>query len=178
MKLTTNTFRPHSARMFLGGVVLAAASAFVVAAHAAPHEGMHGGMGMGMGMGMMGGGHHVEHMLGGVNATPEQRTQIHQIMQSAMADMKTQREAGRALREQSRTLLAQPNIDARAVEANRVQLMALHEQGSKRMSQAMVDAAKVLTPEQRKQLGDRMAQRGAMMERHQAERRSLDKKTP
>jgi Spy/CpxP family protein refolding chaperone len=38
----------------------------------------------------------------------------------------------------------------------------------------MVDAARVLTPEQRKQLSERMAQRGDMMERHHRERRALE----
>jgi hypothetical protein len=47
-------------------------------------------------------------------------------------------------------------------------------QASKRRLQAMVDAAKVLTPEQRKQLAERMSQRGDMMERHHRERRALE----
>jgi Spy/CpxP family protein refolding chaperone len=38
----------------------------------------------------------------------------------------------------------------------------------------MVDAARVLTPEQRRQLAERMAQRRSMMERHERERRALD----
>ena len=41
-------------------------------------------------------------------------------------------------------------------------------------AQAMIDISRVLTPEQRKQLAERMAQRRTMMERHMKERRSLD----
>jgi Spy/CpxP family protein refolding chaperone len=70
--------------------------------------------------------------------------------------------------------MAQPNIDAGAVEQIRQKMLAQHDQASKRRMQAMVDAARVLTPEQRKQLSERMAQRGDMMERHHRERRALE----
>jgi Spy/CpxP family protein refolding chaperone len=42
------------------------------------------------------------------------------------------------------------------------------------MMQAMLDVSRVLTPEQRKQLAERMQQRRSMMERHMNERRALD----
>jgi Spy/CpxP family protein refolding chaperone len=45
------------------------------------------------------------------------------------------------------------------------------------MMQAMLEASRVLTPEQRKQLAERMAQRRAMAERHMNERRALDSGT-
>jgi Spy/CpxP family protein refolding chaperone len=38
------------------------------------------------------------------------------------------------------------------------------------MLQAMLDVSRVLTPEQRKQLAERMQQRRTMMERHRGER--------
>jgi periplasmic protein CpxP/Spy len=41
--------------------------------------------------------------------------------------------------------------------------------------QAMLDAAAVLTPEQRKQLAERMAQRRTLMQRHRAERDALER---
>ena len=63
---------------------------------------------------------------------------------------------------------------ARAVEQVRQKMLAQHDQASKRRMQAMVDAARVLTPEQRKQLAERMSQRRDMMERHQHERRALE----
>jgi Spy/CpxP family protein refolding chaperone len=53
-------------------------------------------------------------------------------------------------------------------------MLAQHDQVSKRRMQAMVDAGRVLTPEQRKQLSDRMSQRRDMMERHHRERRALE----
>jgi Spy/CpxP family protein refolding chaperone len=109
-----------------------------------------------------------------VKATPEQRAQIQKIMESARTDLQAQREAGKALRTQLMQAMAQPNIDANAVEQVRQRMMAQHDQVSKRRMQAMVDAARVLTPEQRRQLAERMAQRRSMMERHERERRALD----
>ena len=62
--------------------------------------------------------------------------------------------------------------DLRAL-LGRQQLMALHDQTSKRMLQAMVDISRVLTPEQRAQIGERMKERAARhqerMERFQRE---------
>ena len=70
---------------------------------------------------------------------------------------------GQTLRQQALTLFAAPTIDAAAIEALRVQMQAQHEQVSKRMSQAMVDSARVLTPEQRAKFAERMKKRQARM---------------
>lgn len=113
-------------------------------------------------------------MLDAVKATPEQRAQIQKIMESARTDLQAQREAGKALRGQLMQAMTQPNIDANAVEQLRQKMLAQHDQVSKRRMQAMVDAARVLTPEQRKQLSERMSQRRDMMERHHRERRALE----
>ena len=170
----TFTFRKPSAwRLLVATAAVALAGGLSQTAWAAPHDGpgMHGGPGMGM----MGHGRHMDRMLDSVNATPEQRTQIKQILQTAHADGAAQREAGRKLHQQSQALFAQPNVDARAVEALRQQMLAQHDQASKRMTQVMLDVSRVLTPEQRKTLADRMAQRRAMMERHRSERESVER---
>jgi Spy/CpxP family protein refolding chaperone len=52
--------------------------------------------------------------------------------------------------------------------------MAAHDAASKRMTLAMIDISRVLTPEQRKQIAEQMTQRREMMQRHQRERRGLD----
>jgi len=164
----------QSLRLLLATATLAFAGGLVQTAHAMPFGGGgHGGHG-GPGMGMLGGGPQVERMLDGVNASAEQKAQIKQIMSAAMTDLRAQREAGRALRDQAAQLFTQPTVDARAAEALRQQMLAQHEQASKRMLQAMLDVSRVLTPEQRKQIADRMAQRRGMMERHRHERESLD----
>jgi Spy/CpxP family protein refolding chaperone len=84
--------------------------------------------------------------------------------------MKAQHDSGRQLREQSAALFAQPTVDARAAEALRQQMMARHDQASKRQLQLMLDISRVLTPEQRKLLADRMVQRRAMMEKQRGEK--------
>jgi Spy/CpxP family protein refolding chaperone len=126
-------------------------------------------------MGM--GGAHMSRVMDAVKATPEQRTQIKTIMDAARTDLKAQHEAGRTLHQQMQAAFAQPTVDARAVESLRAQIVAQHDTASKRMTQAMLDASKVLTPEQRKTLADLMAKRQAMMQRHASERATLDKGT-
>lgn len=153
-------------RMVAAGVVVALAGAFSATAFAAPHH-MHGGGGMMH-------GRMLERMLDGVNATDAQRAQIKQIAESARADLKTQRESGRALREQAMALFTQPNVDARAAEALRQQMLAQHDQASRRMLQATLDASNVLTSEQRTQLGERIKQRRELSERHRQERRAVE----
>ncbi|HOW47953.1 MAG TPA: Spy/CpxP family protein refolding chaperone [Rubrivivax sp.] len=160
-------------------IALALAAPFVAGAQPGPaagggsgwSHGGHGGYGMGPG-GMMGG--MMFRMLDRVNATPEQRTQIQQIMERARTEMRAQFQAGQSLRDEAQTLFAQPTIDANAVEALRQKMLARQDAASKLMTQAMVDAARVLTPDQRKQMVEQMQQRREMMQRHQRERRSLD----
>jgi len=186
----------HRARFYLAGLSLALAAAFATGVQAAP-----GGPGM-MGPGMMGQGGMMGHgpmaghgghggygahagqggmfegmmtrMLDRVNATPQQRTQIQQIMQTQATEMRAQREAGRALRQEAITLFAQPTVDAAAVEAQRQKQLAMHDAASKRMTTAMLEISRVLTPEQRKQMADYMSQRGEMMQRHQRERQAVE----
>jgi protein CpxP len=127
-----------------------------------------GGMAPHGGAEMMSGGH-MEHMLDMVDATDAQRAQIKQIMSAARQDLKSQQTGGRNLQEQRMALFTAPNIDAAAIEALRVQVSAQHEVASKRMSQAMVDAARVLTPEQRAKMAERMKKAQARMSERRAE---------
>lgn len=164
-------------------LVLAAAATLAAPAWAMPggHAG-YGGHAMDGGPGRHGGGmgmafghpRMAERMLDAVNATAEQRTQVRALVEAARKDLDAQRASGRGLREQAMALFAQPTVDARAAEALRQQMLGQHDASSKRMTQLMLDVSRVLTPEQRKQLAERMAQRRDMMERHQRERRSLE----
>lgn len=101
----------------------------------------------------------MQRMLDDVKATPEQREQVRRITDAAAADMRSQHEATRGLHQQVGSLLTGPTVDAAAAEALRQQLMAQHDQASRRMMQVMLDIANVLTPEQRQQLAERMARR-------------------
>lgn len=126
-----------------------------------------GGPGMG-GPGMMGGGHGMmwdgtrmsDRMLEGLDATDAQRAQIRQITQAAAADMKTQFEAGRALREQGLAIFSAPAIDPAAAESLRQQMVAHYDQMSQKTTQTMVAIANVLTPEQRAKFAERVKLRG------------------
>jgi periplasmic protein CpxP/Spy len=176
----------HPARLYLAGLSLALAGAFATSVLAAPGgPGMmgdgtmmaHGPMGAHGGTGGRGGGMFdgmLGRMLDRVNATPEQRAKIQQIMQKQSGDLRAQREAGRALRQQAMTLFAQPTVDANAVEAVRQKQLAMHDEATKRMTAAMLEISGVLTPEQRKQIAETMSQRSEMMQRHQRERQAIE----
>lgn len=171
---------PSPARLTASALLVAVLGSVTLSAWATPgghggHGGMHGG---GPGMGMMMGGRGLDRMLDSVNATAEQRTQVKAIAERAATDLKAQRDAGQNTRQQMMALFTQPTVDANAVEALRAQQMQRHDQASRRMTQAMVEISRVLTPEQRKQLAERMSQRRDMMERHVRERRSLEGNSP
>jgi Spy/CpxP family protein refolding chaperone len=161
-------------RLLALGVFAAAAASLTLPAHAQGHAGPHGG-GPGMagpgggGMMMFGGSPEhvapsVDRLLDGLNASDAQRSQIKQIATAAAADMKTQHEAGRGLHEKGLQIFTAPVVDAAAAESLRQQMTAQHDQASKRMLQAMLDVAKVLTPEQRAKIGERMKERAARMQ--------------
>ena len=165
------------ARLVMMGMVLTLLAAIGVSAWAQtppsasqPSMGMHGmhqgGMG---GPGMMGGspermGRMIDHMLDGLNATDAQRAQIKQIFAQAATDLKGQGAAARDLHRKGMEVLTAPAVDANAAEQVRLQAMQLHDQMSRRMTQAMVAAASVLTPEQRAQFGAHLKDRQARME--------------
>jgi protein CpxP len=169
------------ARLVMMGMVLTLLAAIGVSAWAqapapaAPAErGMHGMHHHG-GPGMMGGspermGRMLDHMLDGLNASDAQRAQIKQIMAQASADLKGQAQAARELRQRGMQLFTAPAVDANAAEQVRLQTMQLHDQMSRRMTQAMVAAASVLTPEQRAAIGKHLQDRQARMEERMKQR--------
>ncbi len=155
MSPTARTLHP-SMRRLLALATLATAGAVALPAAAAPGMGVHGEGRTGAGM---------SRMLEKAGASPEQRSQIEQIMNGARQDMRAQNEQQRALQTQMRQQFAQPTVDEAAVEALRQQMLALHDARSQRMTQAMLEASRVLSAEQRQQLSALMAQRGQRGER-------------
>ncbi len=109
-------------------------------------------------------GRRIDHMLDDVDATDAQRVQIKQIAVAAVADLRAQRQASKGLRERGVQIFSAPNVDAAAAESVRAQMQAEHDQASRRELQAMLDVSKVLTPEQRAKLGERMKRRSAVMQ--------------
>jgi periplasmic protein CpxP/Spy len=161
----------------------AAASVVALTVWASPgHAGLGGPGGMeGRMMAMHGGGSHgagggwlmgrgLDRMLDGVNATEAQRTQIRQIAQSARADLQSQRATHLALRDRAMAAFTATTVDAREVETVRQAMLAQHDAASQRVSQAMLDASRVLTPEQRTQLAERLKQRSEQMRQRHEER--------
>lgn len=160
-------------RGVLAGLALAAVAAVPVQAMQGGHGhgGFDGGMHSAAG-GMFGG--MLGRMLDRVNATPQQRTQIEQILKTNVDAMRAQRDSRIEVRNEALKLFAQPTVDANALEALRDKQMAQHIAASKRMTAAMLEISRVLTPEQRKQMTDYMQQRSDMMQRHQRERRGIE----
>ena len=150
-------------RLVAAAVVVLAAASAAFSANAQGHGGM-GGPDRGHGMTMFDGSpqhidRRIDHLLDGLNASDAQRSQIKQIAVAAAADLSGQRAAGRALREKGMQLFAAPTVDAAAAESLRQQMLAQHDQASKRTLQAMLDVSKVLTPEQRAKVAARMQER-------------------
>ena len=161
-------------RLLMAVTAVALCASLSQLAWARPFEGPggHGGPG---GHEMGGSPRHMDRLLDEVKATPDQRAQIKQISDATRTEMAALREAGRKLHEQNRALFAQPNVDARTAETLRQQMLAQHDQASKRMLQMKLDISRVLTPEQRTLLSERMKKRGEMMQRHRQEREGLEK---
>jgi Spy/CpxP family protein refolding chaperone len=159
-------------RLFFGSALIAVASAVALPSFAQPGPGGMGPAGMGPGPGGPFGGspRHIDRMLDSVNATDAQRTQIKAILAAAATDMKAQHQAGRALHEKARAIFVAPTIDANAAEQIRLQMLAQHDQMSRKTLQVMLDIAQVLTPDQRAKLGDLMAKRGERMREHMRQR--------
>jgi periplasmic protein CpxP/Spy len=153
--------RPLAAALIASSLALTG-----LAAQAQPKSHHHGGPAM-MAPGAMFGGHLLEL----ANATDAQRSQIEAIYKAARQDLSGQREAGRKLHEQMVALYAAPNIDAAAIESLRSQMAAQHEAASKRLTQASIEAARVLTPEQRAKVAEALKKRHARMA-ERAERRA------
>lgn len=114
-----------------------------------------------------------------------QQAQIKQIFKAAFDDLKTQRDTERQLHERMQALFTAPTVDANAVEQVRQQMHAQRDVASKRLTLAMIDASRVLTPEQRAKIATlKNEQREKMKERmkeraeHAKERRAARQDNP
>lgn len=166
---TTAPARMRLMHWMTAGMLVVVAAAAAGSAHAQGHGRSTEVGGVGPGMMMLNGppehiARAVDHLLDGLDATDAQRSQVRQIAQTAAVDLKAQHEASRSLHAKALQIFAAPVIDAAAAESVRQQMLAQHDQASKRMLLAMLDVGKVLTPEQRAKLGERMKQRQAAMQ--------------
>lgn len=123
----------------------------------------------------MGGGHHMRHggergglgfgerrlerILEEIDATPEQAEQVKTIVTAARSDLMPMVADFRGAHDDIAALLSAPTIDRAAAEKLRSERIAKVDAASKRLTAAILDAAAILTPEQRTELAERFQER-------------------
>ena len=101
----------------------------------------------------------VNWMLADIDATADQRARISSIAKAAAGELAPLRKQHREARMKARQLLVAPQIDRAQLEALRTEQMQAADKLSRRVVQAMADAAEVLTPEQRAKLAQKRMER-------------------
>jgi Spy/CpxP family protein refolding chaperone len=99
----------------------------------------------------------VRHLSIEIDATTAQQDKLRAIVRDAVKDLLPVREKIMAARATARDLLTQETVDRAALEKFRTDMLATHDAVSKRLVQAVADAAEVLTPEQRRKIADMVA---------------------
>src|SRR2546423_11942950 len=101
----------------------------------------------------------VRHLAIEVDATTEQQERLRAVAKSAVKDLLPMREKAQAARQRGRELLTQTTIDRAAIEVFRAEQVAQLDAISKRVAQAVTDAATILSVEQRRKIEDRLRPR-------------------
>lgn len=119
--------------------------------HGGPMSGPMGGMMSDRGL---------ERVLDRVGATPEQAEKLRAIFSKTRDELRPLRSDLRDSRDDVVKLLGAPTIDRAAAEQMRSERFAQLDQASQKLTAAILDAAEVLTPEQRAKLVDNFKGRG------------------
>jgi protein CpxP len=102
----------------------------------------------------------IKHLSVEADATAEQQTKLVAIATGAVNDLLPLREKLHANRAKALDLFTAATVDRAAIERLRSEQLALAETATKRIAQALGDAAEVLNPEQRRTLVDRVSRFG------------------
>lgn len=94
-----------------------------------------------------------------IDATPEQQLKLTAIAKDAANDIAPIREKLLSAGKQALAITSAPTFDRAALERLRTEQVALGDSVSKRIAQALADAADVLTPEQRQKVAERLGER-------------------
>ena len=106
----------------------------------------------------------IERMLRHVDASDDQRVQIEEIAEQAIAEMRELRSGKGEIRRAFADILTAETVDRDALEELRVEMSEARDEASKRMTRAIADIAEVLSQEQRLAIAERMAHRGERQE--------------
>jgi periplasmic protein CpxP/Spy len=165
------TIRPSRSRLrrrLLGGLAVLVAGGALSLSVAQAH-GFGGGGGPD---GMFGGGgggfmaFKVERMLDRVGATDGQKAQIKAIWVGLRPQFKATHEQHAKLRQQITQVMTAPTIDPAAAEKLRQQSVQLMDKTSSVITHGLVETARVLTPDQRKQIAAEMQKQAERRRAH------------
>ena len=98
----------------------------------------------------------VKHLAIEIDANDEQQKQLAGLAKTLIGDVMPMRGTMRETGEQLQKILTAPIVDRAALEALRIERLAEADKISKKLVNAVADAAEVLTPEQRKTLAERV----------------------
>jgi Spy/CpxP family protein refolding chaperone len=101
----------------------------------------------------------LKHLYVEIDATDAQKQKLDPIVRQAARELAPMRENLHAARREAIELLAQERVDPAALEALRAKHLEFADQASRRLTRAIVEAADVLTPAQRKELAAHFARR-------------------
>jgi len=96
----------------------------------------------------------VRHLAIELDASADQTTKLEAIVKGVVTDLVPMHQKIMAARLQARALLTGATVDRAAIEKLRAEQVANLDAVTKRIAQALADAADVLTPEQRRKIGD------------------------
>lgn len=101
----------------------------------------------------------IKHFALEVDASAPQRDKLTAIAKGAAKDLLPLRDKLQSARQQAIAIAGAPNVDRAGMEKLRGEQIALADTASKRVTQALADAAEVLTPAQRQKIAAHMKER-------------------